>query len=126
MVHVMCEHMPHHIGTLQLHWLAIPIVGKGLLHIAGTPASQAIGHHVPGEVDGLGQLGSGWDGCTRLVPVGGRFHLRTAVLSQEPGEPDPTAANDMHGILADGAQARRGAQSELLGPGTLSKTYKRS
>ena len=40
---------------------------------------------------------------------------RAVPLTQGVGEPTSTAADDVRGILADGAQARRGAQRHLLG-----------
>ena len=60
------------------------------------------------------QLSGRSGGPVRLLPAH-RRHVRAAVLAQGLGEPADTAADDVRGILADGAQARRGAQRELLG-----------
>ena len=34
-------------------WCAVLLVGKGLLHVGGTPARQAIRHELPGVVEAL-------------------------------------------------------------------------
>src|SRR5262249_24166080 len=71
-------------------------------------------HELPGMVESLSHLGSSWDGdqCT-LVPTCIHLHLRITVFAQEIGEPESSAADDVQGILADGAQVRCGAQLEL-------------
>src|SRR6266446_5120704 len=118
-VQVMLQHMPDDPGARQVNLFAVPVVGEGLSHIVGTPAGQAIRHELPGAVEGLHQLGGGWDGCPQLqgnlVPTRIHLHLRAFVLAQEIGEPVGTAADDVQGILADGAQVRCGAQLKLLG-----------
>jgi hypothetical protein len=110
-VQVMLQHMPDHPGARQLDWFAVPLVGEGLAHIGGTPASQAIGHALPGTVEGLHHLGGGGDGCSQrqriLVPTRILLHLLAAVFAQEHGEPVDTAADDMQGILTDGAQVMK-------------------
>ena len=99
---------------------AVPVVGEGLSHIVGTPAGQAIGHELPGAVEGLHQLGGG-SGWVPPAPAQPRSNSHTpssscaAVFAQELGEPVGTAADDVQGILADGAQVRCGAQLKLLG-----------
>src|SRR5438309_9240546 len=111
-VQVVFEHMPDHPGARQLDWRAIPVVGKGLVHVGGTPARQTIRHELPGAVEALGQLVDGWDGCPQrqrnLVPTRIHLHLRAFVFAQEIGEPVGTAADDVQGILADGAEVRCG------------------
>src|SRR5438067_6698652 len=118
-VQVVFEHMPDDPGARQLHCRAIPVVGKGLVHVGGTPARQTIRHELPGAVEALGQLGGGWDGRPQLqrnlVPTRIHLHLLAAVFAQEIGEPAGSAADDVQGILADGAQVRCGAQLKLLG-----------
>ena len=118
-VQVMLHHMPDDPGARQVDWFAVPVVGEGVSHIVGTPAGQAIRHALPGAVEGLHHLGGGWDGRPQrqrnLVPTRIHLHLLTAVLAQEIGEPVGTAADDVQGILADGAQVRCGAQLKLLG-----------
>src|SRR5258706_13519263 len=98
-VQVVCEHMPDHPGARQLDWRAIPVVGKGLVHVGGTPARQAIRHELPGAVEALGQLGDGWDGWPQrqrsLVPTRIHLHLLAAVFAHEIGEPEGTAADDV-------------------------------
>src|SRR3984893_3531511 len=56
-VQVMLHHMPDHPGARQVNLFAVPVVGKGLVHVSGTPARQAIRHELPGAVEGLPQLG---------------------------------------------------------------------
>src|SRR5947208_11832913 len=65
-VQVMLQHMPDDPGARQVNLFAVPVVGEGLSHIVGTPAGQAIRHELPGAVEGLHQLGGGWDGCPQL------------------------------------------------------------
>src|SRR6266581_620719 len=118
-VQVVLHHMPDDPGARQVDWFAVPVVGEGLSHLVGTPAGQAIRYELPGAVEGLHHLGGGWNGRPQLqrnlVPTRIHLHLRAFVLSQELGEPVGTAADDVQGILADGAQVRCGAQLKLLG-----------
>src|SRR5260221_4533712 len=118
-VQVMLHHMPHDPGARQVDLFAVQVVGKGLVHVGGTPARQTIRHELPGALEALGQLGGGWNGRPQrqrnLVPTHIHLHLLAAVFAQEIGEPVGTAADDVQGILADGAQVRGGAQLKLLG-----------
>jgi len=118
-VQVMLHHVPDDPGARQVNLFAIPVVGEGLVHVVGTPTGQAIRHELPSTVESLGQLGGGWDGCPQrqrnLVPTRIHLHLLAAVFAQELDEPEGTAAADVQGILADGAQVRCGAQLKLLG-----------
>jgi hypothetical protein len=127
MVQVVFEHMPDHPGARQLDWRAIPVVGKGLVHVGGIPARQTIRHELPGAVEALGQLGGGWDGHPQrprnLVPTRIHLHLLAAVFAQEIDEPVGTAADDVQGIFADGAQVRYGAQLKLLGGERRERQY---
>ncbi len=72
-VQIMLHHMPDDPGTRQVDWFAVPVVGEGVSHLVGTPAGQAIRHKLPGAVEGLHQLGGGWDGRPQfqrnLVPT---------------------------------------------------------
>jgi hypothetical protein len=95
--------------------LAVPVVGEGLPHIVGTPAGQTLGHALPSAVEGLYHLGGCSGGRAGHIPVLVRLHVGAAVFAQEFGEPAGTAADDVLGILADGAQVRGGTQLKLLG-----------
>src|SRR5207237_8034189 len=109
-VQVVFEHMPDHPGARQLDWRAIPVVGKGLVHVGGTPARQTIRHELPGALEALGQLGGGWDGRPQrqrtLVPTRIHLHLIAAVLAQELGEHVSTATEDVRGIHVVGTEGR--------------------
>jgi hypothetical protein len=113
-VQVMLHHMPDDPGARQVDVLAIPVVGKGVSHLVGTPAGQAIGHALPGAVEGLHHLGGRLGRRAGHIPARVRLHVGAAVFAQELGEPADTAADDVQGILADGAQVRCGAQLKLL------------
>ena len=118
-VQIMLQHMPDDPGARQVNLFAVPVVGEGVSHIVGTPAGQTIRHALPGAVEALHHLGSGWDGCPQrqrnLVPPRVHLHLLATVFAQETGEPVGTAGDDVQGILADGAQVRCGAQLKLRG-----------
>src|SRR6266699_4624340 len=118
-VQAMLHHMPDDPGARQVDWFAVPVVGEGVSHLVGTPARQAIRHELPGAVESLHHLGGGWDGRPKLqrhlVPTRIPLHLRAFVLAQEISEPGGTAADDVQGILADGAQVRCGAPLKLRG-----------
>jgi hypothetical protein len=114
-VQVMFHHMPDDPGARHVDVLAVPVVGEGVSHILRTPARQTIRHALPGAVEGLHQLGGRSGARAGLIPARERLHVGTAVFAQELGEPAGTAADDVQGILADGAQVRRGAQLKLLG-----------
>src|SRR5882724_1002228 len=117
-VQVMLHHMPDDPGPRHLDWRAIPVVGKGLVHVGGTPACQTIRHKLPGAVEAQGQLGGGWDsrpqGQRNLVPILIYLHLRASFSPQEIDEPVGTAAEGVWAIPADGAQVGGGAQLRLL------------
>jgi len=118
-VQIMLHHMPDNPSARHVNLFAVPVVGEGVSHIVGTPAGQTIRHELPGAVEALHHLGSGWDGRPQrqrnLVPPRVHLHLLAAVFAQEIGEPVGTAGDDVQGILADGAQVRCGAQLKLLG-----------
>ena len=114
-VQVMLHHMPDDPGARQVDWFAVPVVGEGVSHLVGTPAGQALGHALPGVVEGLHHLGRRSGRRPGHIPARVRLHVGTAVFAQELGEPAGTAADDVQGILADGAQVRCGAQLKLLG-----------
>src|SRR6266699_2438498 len=58
-VQVMLHHMPDDPGARQVDWFTVPVVGKGVSHLVGTPAGQTLRHELPGAVETLGQRGSG-------------------------------------------------------------------
>src|SRR5512146_2050143 len=106
-VQVVLEHVPDDPRARKLDALAVPVVGEGLPHVGGTPAGKAISHELPGVVERLRQLGA--EGTRRscrpyrLVPACIRAQRLAAILAQELGEPVHAAADDVQGILADGA-----------------------
>ena len=117
-VQVMLQHMPDDPGARHVNVFAVPVVGESLVHVGETSARQTIRHALPGAVEALGQLGDGWDWHPKLqrnlVPTRIPLHLRACVFAQELGEPVGTAADDVQGILADGAQVRCGASAPLM------------
>jgi hypothetical protein len=114
-VQVVFHHMPDDPGARQVDVLAVPVVGEGLLHVVGAPARQALGHALPGAVEGLHHLGGCSGGRAVLIQARVRLHVGVAVFAQEMGEPAGTAADDVQGNLADRAQVRGCSQRKLLG-----------
>src|SRR5690242_3552822 len=86
-VQVGFEDVPDDPGAREVDDLAVPVVLEGLLHVVGAPAGQAIGHHVPGEVEALHQLVGGAGGRVGLVPACGRFDVRTGIFAEDESEP---------------------------------------
>ena len=114
-VQIMLQHMPDDPGARQVNVLAVPVVREGAPHLVGTPAGQAIGHALPGAVEGQHHLNGRSGRRAGHIPVRIRLHVGATVFAQELGEPASTAADDVQDILADGAQVRCGTQLKLLG-----------